>query len=318
MTLQELFRTTDFDQMFDYIVKFHPQSASSKLAYEVAYEQLCEFEPVKGDDTVRVTMRELDEDDKAPEINVWCHELEGCNWNEPLGCEVVVDDAVKDAPQAMIAGMCLWHITFYGFSPEEQHQKFESWTDDKPSDKDDPDNDDDILSEATKALYPDFGSLDDDDYDKQYEVYSEACLKELRELAAKGDVFGLFFLGKVYDEGFYGVEPDKKKALNLYHQSAAKGYYKAQNNVGQFYEHGIGTEVDLEKAREYYHLSAQSDKSKGNPEENLGLLELRCGNKDEALRWLQKAVDKGNVSMKPYIWYIGRKETWVTKWRNKQ
>lgn len=178
---------------------------------------------------------------------------------------------------------------------------FESWTDDKPSDKDDPDNDDDILSEATKALYPDFGSLDDDDYDKQYEVYSEACLKELRELAAKGDVFGLFFLGQVYDEGYYSVEPDKKKALDFYLQSAAKGYYKAQNNVGQFYEHGIGTDVDLEKAREYYRLSAQSDKSKGYSEENLGLLELHCGNKDEALYWLHKAVDKGNVSMKPYI-----------------
>lgn len=32
MKLQELFRATDFDQMFDYIVKFHPQSAKSKLA----------------------------------------------------------------------------------------------------------------------------------------------------------------------------------------------------------------------------------------------------------------------------------------------
>lgn len=106
---------------------------------------------------------------------------------------------------------------------------------------------------------------------------------------------------------------NKKKALDLYLQSAEKDNYKAQNNVGQFFEHGIGTEIDLEKAREYYRLSAQSDKSKGYPEENLGLLELRCGNKDEALRWLQKAVDKGNVSMKPYIWYIGRKETWVDK-----
>ena len=44
----------------------------------------------------------------------------------------------------------------------------------------------------------------------------------------------------------------------------------------------------------------------------------RTINKDEALRWLQKAVDKGNVSMKPYIWYIGRKETWVDKWKNKE
>ena len=50
MTLQQLFRTANFDQAFTYITKFHPKSANSRFPYQVAFEWLCELEPVTTDE----------------------------------------------------------------------------------------------------------------------------------------------------------------------------------------------------------------------------------------------------------------------------
>lgn len=46
MTLQQLFRTADFDQAYAYITKFHLKSANSRFPFQVAFEWLCEVEPV--------------------------------------------------------------------------------------------------------------------------------------------------------------------------------------------------------------------------------------------------------------------------------
>ena len=36
----------------------------------------------------------------------------------------------ETVPLDMIAGICLWHITYYGFSPEEQEETFNDRKDD--------------------------------------------------------------------------------------------------------------------------------------------------------------------------------------------
>jgi len=54
-------------------------------------------------------------------------------------------------------------------------------------------------------------------------------------------------LGECYQYGL-GVEINKAKAFEFYVKSAKQNYNNAQNNLGTFYENGIGIEKDLEKA----------------------------------------------------------------------
>jgi hypothetical protein len=314
MTLQELFRTSNFDQAFAYISKFHPKSANSRFPYTVAYEYLCQIEAKPGIE-ICFTKRPLYEDDCAPDVNVWCSVLEGINWNEAMGAEVVVSDEITDAPLDMIVGMALWHITFYGFSPDEQHETFENWSRDEEPVHDEPEDEDDILSDATKALYPDMNSmleLPDGEYDRLYDIYSAACLKELTEKAENGDKYAQFFLARIFDEGYYGVEVNPDKAFELYQKSATQGFYRAQNNLGRCYSQGIGTDKNIEKAKEYYELATHSPHTQGVPEENLGFVELDSGNKERALYWFGEAAKKGSISSKPFIWYLERTPKWTS------
>lgn len=54
MTLQQLFRTADFDQAYAYITKFHLKSANSRFPFQVAFEWLCEVEPVSTVEEIEV------------------------------------------------------------------------------------------------------------------------------------------------------------------------------------------------------------------------------------------------------------------------
>lgn len=306
MTLQQLFRTANFDQAFTYITKFHPKSANSRFPFQVAFEWLCEVEPVTTDEEIEVIKRPFDEDDEAPDVYVWCSHLEGCDWSEAMGLNVVLAPEVKDAPIDMVVGMCLWHLTFYGLSQEVQTEGFESMLsdDEDTPNSNEPDDESDILSEETRSLYPDIDGFLEDDYDEKYAAYSEAVIKELTQRAANGETWPQFFLAKIYSEGYYGITPDLSRAIDLYKLAATKGLYRAQNNLAAFYENGIVVEKDTLKARELYKVAAQEPTNNGVPEENLGHLELEEGNRQEAIKWFKQAADKGNTVCKSYVWYL--------------
>ena len=104
-------------------------------------------------------------------------------------------------PLDMIAGICLWHITFYGFNPDEEEETFNNMLEEESS-EDGPAYMVDILSEETKALRPDLVKLGHKEYEKQFRVYRKAYMKELTELAGQGDKFGQFFWLK-NTEGVY-------------------------------------------------------------------------------------------------------------------
>lgn len=135
--------------------------------------------------------------------------------------------------------------------------------------------------------------------------------KDLRELAQNGDRYGQFYLGRAYDRGLYGLNRDMSEAFRLYQESAAQGYFKAQNNLAQCYEHGWGTAQDLAKTKELYAEASKAPNTQGYPEENLGFLELADGNKEQAIEWFQKAADKGDVVCKQYVWYLQRQPKWT-------
>ena len=87
----------------------------------------------------------------ASEIIVWCSDLEGCNWQKALGAEMNFCPEAEQVPLDMIAGICLWHITFYGFNPDEEEETFNHMGEEESS-EDGPAYMVDILSEETKAL----------------------------------------------------------------------------------------------------------------------------------------------------------------------
>ena len=308
MKLQELLRKGDFDRMFEYIVKFHPKSEGSRFSYLVAYELLCdmeaEYDGRKYDVVPNPYAKETE--GSASEITVWCSDLEGCNWQKALGAEMNFCPEAEKVPLDMIAGICLWHITFYGFNPDEEEDFFNNMLEGN-SPQDEPMYMVDVLSEETKALRPDLVKLELKEYERLFRVYRKAYMKELNDLAEKGDKFGQFFLAEEYRRGVHGKYINLKKTFPFYMASANQGFYRAQVMLAFCYEYGLGTDVDLDKARAMFNQAGQSEKGHGKPEEHLAMLEVNEENYDEALRWFKEAQRKGNRTVKSYIWYLERK-----------
>ena len=303
MTLQELLRKSSFTRAFDYITRIDLRAKGSKFCFQTAWEYLCQMKAQPG---YQVEIRERTQPlDTAPDINVACPKLDGYPWKMAMGGEVMLAPEIADAPTDMIAAVSLYELTYYGFSPDER-RKFPERMFGKPNPSDGP-NEDDLLSEETKALCPDLDEYfdrSDEEYDKQYALYSEYVIRELKALADGGNKYGQFYLGKAYGEGSYGLEIDKAEAFRLFKESADQGFFKAQNNLAQCYQHGFGTAKDIEKAKELYEKASEAPRTKGYPEENLAHIFLDEGNKEQAIVWFKKAASKGNVVCKQYSWYL--------------
>jgi len=164
-----------------------------------------------------------------------------------------------------------------------------------------------IISEKTKQLRPDPVNLEKSEYKKQAAIYDEALMKELEDLANQGNKYGLFFLGDELLRGHKARVRDVKRAFSLISASANQGFLKARIALANLYEYGIGTDINLDKAREQYKLASESENGRGKPEEYLAMLEVREENFDEALHWFKQALQKGNKGVNSYIWYLEKK-----------
>jgi len=310
MKLQELLKTADFDKMFEYIVKFDHKTAGSRFGFQVAYELLCDMELPNKEDCGEIEVVPnpfKDDKEENKEFYAWCPDLEGCNWQGVIGDEVVYSPKLPSIPpNDMIAGLCLWHLTFYGFSPEEMHCHFDDMTEES-SEKEEPEYVFQIISEKTKQLRPDPVNLEKSEYKKQAAIYDEALMKELEDLANQGNKYGLFFLGDELLRGRKARVRDVKRAFSLISASANQGFLKARIALANLYEYGIGTDINLDKAREQYKLASESENGRGKPEEYLAMLEVREENFDEALHWFKQALQKGNKGVCAYIWYLEKK-----------
>jgi len=150
MTLQELLRKSSFARAFDYIIRMDPRTKGSKFCFQTAWEYLCQMKAQPG---YQVEIRKPTTPyDTAPDINVACPELDGYPWKMAMGGEVVLAPEIADAPTDMIAAVSLYELTYYGFSPDER-RKFPERMFGKPNPSDGP-NEDDLLSEETKAIFP--------------------------------------------------------------------------------------------------------------------------------------------------------------------
>ena len=86
-------------------------------------------------------------------------------------------------------------------------------------------------------------------------------LKELIQLAEKGDADAQFNLGKIYYDG-KGVEKSYEQAVYWWAKAAEQGYAKAQNNLGVCYYWGEGVEQSYEQA--VYWWTKAAEQGNGN------------------------------------------------------
>jgi TPR repeat protein len=91
-----------------------------------------------------------------------------------------------------------------------------------------------------------------------------------------------------------GVGEDQAQALNLYRRAAELGHAKSMNLLGRYLEEGRFCPADPEAARDWYRRSAAGGDFRGQFSYAAVLADV--GNIDEALVWLRKALDGGNLN----------------------
>ena len=74
--------------------------------------------------------------------------------------------------------------------------------------------------------------------------------------------------------------------------------------LGQLYEKGWGTEIDFEKAKEYYLIASKDENS--NAEFALARIYFKEGNEEECLKYIELAEEHGNEYARE--WYEKVKE----------
>lgn len=91
-----------------------------------------------------------------------------------------------------------------------------------------------------------------------------------------------------------GVGEDQVQALDLYRRAAELGHAKSMNLLGRYLEEGRVCPVDAKAARDWYRRSAVGGDFRGQFSHAAVLADE--GNVDEALVWLRKALDGGNLN----------------------
>ncbi len=125
MTYSELLHSVRFDDLEAYIIKYHGHGECMAW-YKIHYDMLCQMTPHRDADTdedgndqtmatVEYYIPEEDEKDVKPST-LEVFPLEGDLWEVALARELIVAPDVT-ATKEEIAACCLWHTSFYGFTP---------------------------------------------------------------------------------------------------------------------------------------------------------------------------------------------------------
>jgi uncharacterized protein len=114
-----------------------------------------------------------------------------------------------------------------------------------------------------------------------------------RQAADAGLDWAMYNLANLLATG-RGVIEDQLQALKLYRQAAELGHAKSMNLLGRYLEDGRVCPADPQAARDWYQRSAVGGDFRGQFSYAAVLADE--GNIDEALVWLRKALDGGNLN----------------------
>ena len=118
LTLRELIMKSNFDRMMEIITDFDPKMSNQGGSFLKAchYIRDMKLKPHSED----YFLAKYDHQYNVPYIGV----LEGIRWSEYLGYQVKRDKDLH-CNDTVLAAHCLWHLTFYGYTPEEQRANFD-------------------------------------------------------------------------------------------------------------------------------------------------------------------------------------------------
>ena len=118
LTLRELIMKSNFDRMMEIITDFDPKMSNQGGSFLKAYHYIrdMKLKPHSED----YFLAKYDHQYNVPYIGV----LEGIRWSEYLGYQVKRDKDLH-CNDTVLAAHCLWHLTFYGYTPEEQRANFD-------------------------------------------------------------------------------------------------------------------------------------------------------------------------------------------------
>lgn len=136
-------------------------------------------------------------------------------------------------------------------------------------------------AQNAKALYEEGKALyDAEQYDK--------AVPKLKAAADKGHKKAQYRLGMCYKEG-YSVKKDRKKAAELFLQSAKQEYAKAQYQLAKAYLKGKGVPADPAKAKSWLKRALADEK---HGKEILDKLRRKSAEGDEDAKQLLALVGK--------------------------
>lgn len=114
------------------------------------------------------------------------------------------------------------------------------------------------------------------------------------EMAAKAGLdWSLYNLANLLATG-RGVVRNQQRALRCYHRAAQMGHAKSMNLLGRYLEDGQFCQQDLPAAYDWYRRSAEGGDFRGQFSHAAVLADH--GKTDEALAWLQLALENGNLN----------------------
>ena len=118
LTLRELIMKSNFDRMMEIIIDFDPKMSNQGGAFLKACHYIRDMKLKPHDEDY--ILAKYDHQYDLPYIGV----LEGIRWSEYLGYQVKRDKDLH-CNDTVLAAHCLWHLTFYGYTPEEQRANFD-------------------------------------------------------------------------------------------------------------------------------------------------------------------------------------------------
>lgn len=146
-------------------------------------------------------------------------------------------------------------------------------------------------------------------YEKGYGI--EKNIVKSLELYEKSTTLGnkgaCFSIARIYEKG-HGVKKDLSKAFNWYFKGADLGDAECACNLAFCYYKGIGTIQNIDKAKDLFLLHSEYN---ALIQKNLGVIYYKgtpkCKpNEKEAIRWLTKAAENGDVTSMLYLGKIFR------------
>ena len=122
MTLKELLTQVGFEELLPYLEKHEPEHLDNLYDFREAYDILRNMKPANNfEGKIFVEWHGGEWEDEEKWIGV--SPMHDCTWEEDLAKEIVVADDIHLTDEEL-AMHCLWEITYWGFSPQEQLETF--------------------------------------------------------------------------------------------------------------------------------------------------------------------------------------------------